>query len=535
MNARVWKILLFSPSNSFFDAFNKCIDNKFLKKIDLEFKVFFICDELIKFLKETDSAYIIHLNAHELEEPKFKKLINAIRNDKNLIHYLIIWAKNPWEDLPYGFIEKNEVNDIRSLVNMVENRIAYILYTNIRNFKSIQKMTHLKENLETEVENRTAKLKNTNKKLKEAIINNSNNNTKLYLQRIQIEKQSNELQERNTELEKAFKKSNIQHIKLEKALRDNEKHRYELQQILSEIQEKNDRLTSQNEEIITQRNHIETQHEELQSQIELAVAQRDKIVTQQEEIFDNINYASRIQYALFPPLDLIQQLLPEHFLFNSPKDVVSGDFYWVSQNRRKTVIAVGDCTGHGISGAMMSMLGTAYLNEIINKHDVTNASLILEQLRERVISSLHQQVTDTIDYSRDGMDISVCIIDILDNTLEYAGANNPIYLFRNEELMELLPDRMPIGIHEFHKEVFHTHILEIHKNDNVFMFSDGYADQFGGKKGKKLKYNRFKQILQESCVYDISERENFLKSQFNEWKGENEQIDDVLVLGFRIV
>ncbi len=374
-----------------------------------------------------------------------------------------------------------------------------------------------------------------NDKLKQAITHAGSIQSNLNQQKFEIELQKFEIEKRNIELEKAFKKSSINHIKLQKAFLQNEEHRKKLQYLLDELQEKNHRLEAQFDEIMAQRDYIEKQNEEIQAQRDMALVQRDKILEQQEEINDNILYASRIQQALFPQKELMDQLLPNHFVLNKPKDVVSGDFYWISQNRQKTVIAVSDCTGHGISGAMMSMLGTAFLNEIITNNDITNSALILEQLRNRVISSLHQDISKNMVYSRDGMDISICIIDIVDYSLEYSGANNPIYIVRNSELIELKADKMPIGIHEFHNEPFSTQKIDILPNDFILMFSDGFADQFGGKKGKKLKYKNFKEILINLENIPIDKRGNHLNNQFNSWKDTQEQIDDVLVLGFTIV
>lgn len=343
-----------------------------------------------------------------------------------------------------------------------------------------------------------------------------------------VEQQKKEIEQRNYELEKAFKKSSIHHIKLQKILNQSEQQRHELEKALHEIQRKNEELATQNEEISAQRDQIELQNEEIQ-------AQRDMALKQQDEINDNLLYASRIQQALLPPKYLMAQLLPEHFVFNKPKDIVSGDFYWVSQNRYKTIVAVADCTGHGISGAMMSMLGTGFLNEIINRNDITNSAQILEQLRDRIIVSLHQENnSSSLEFSRDGMDISLCIIDILDNTLEFSGTNNPLYLLRNGELQEYKADKIPIGIHEFCNEPYSTQKMDLQIGDEIYLFTDGFADQFGGKNLKKMKYSRFKQILLETQPIPFDQKEWALTEAFNNWKGTQEQIDDVLVIGFRI-
>lgn len=524
-----WQVFVYSKCNQFAKTFVPSIHGKVINGYIVEVEHFSCENEFISGLNQITNKSIIHFNTTDHSEADLNLFLDEIRkSESSKKAYIVVWADNPWRNFSSEFLQSGKINDFRSKANLLENRLNHIIYTNIKNHQQFVELEDFKESLEDKIQNRT-------KKLEEALKKNSRVNTQLLQGKKQIERQSEELYHRNSELEKAFKKSSTQHIKLHKALMQNEEQRKYLQEALEEIQSKNDTLKAQNEEIIAQRDHIEQQHEEIQTQRDMALTQRDKIVQQQQEIQDNIQYASRIQSALFPPSYLIEQLLPLNFVLNKPKDIVSGDFYWISQNRGKTIIAVADCTGHGISGAMMSMLGTAFLNEIVNRNDVTNSAQILEQLRERVITSLHQQISDGIEYSRDGMDISVAIIDIVENTLEFSGANNPIYIFRNEEFIELKPDKMPIGIHEFYNEPFSTENIQLEQGDTVYMFSDGYADQFGGKRGKKLKYARFKRYLAELSKHQYNERANVLNELFNTWRAENEQIDDVLVLGFDVV
>ena len=533
---KTWRVFVYSHSKAFNEIFSSTIYHDALTGYHIDVEFYNDQTDLLREILYCDSKVIVHFNTEELEEWEVIGALNQVRKTESGSKvFAVVWSVNPWDDLSIEFLQSGMINEFQPLVNLKTNRLVSIIYSNIRNQEQFIELEDLKKNLEVKVYNRTSSLSETNLMLQRAGEQNKKSNTELELKQLQIEKQNNEINKRNKELEHAFKKSSKQHIKLQKALYENEKQRENLEKALDEIHSKNRDLSARHEEIISQRDHIEQQHEEIQSQRDMALKQRDKISEQQQEINDNISYASRIQEALFPPLDLVQQLLPKHFILNRPKDVVSGDFYWVSQNRTKTIIAVSDCTGHGISGAMMSMLGTAFLNEIVNKNDITKSAKILEQLRERVISSLHQKITNNIDYSRDGMDISICIIDILDNTLEYSGANNPIYIFRNEELIELKPDKMPIGIHEFFNEPFSTQKIELKHNDTIYMFSDGYVDQFGGKNNKKLKYKKFRALLQECNTIPYEQRKEKLNTYFDIWRGENEQIDDVLVLGFDII
>lgn len=253
---------------------------------------------------------------------------------------------------------------------------------------------------------------------------------------------------------------------------------------------------------------------------------------QKRQITDSIAYASRIQTALLPPVDYISSLIPEHFIFYKPRDIVSGDFYWITQKDGKIIVAVADCTGHGVPGAFMSMLGFAFLNEIVNKESELKANLILNQLRNYVKTSLHQ--TGRIDEAKDGMDIALCIIDAENRKLEYSGAYNPLFLIRKEEIISYKADRMPIGIHIIEKKSFANHEIEIQKGDIIYIFTDGYIDQFGGKESRKFKTAPFKKLLISIKDNSMCEQQRILEQKFNSWKGDHDQIDDVLVMGIKI-
>ncbi len=253
---------------------------------------------------------------------------------------------------------------------------------------------------------------------------------------------------------------------------------------------------------------------------------------QKRQITDSIEYASRIQTAILPPVDYIATVIPDHFIFYKPRDIVSGDFYWITHKEGKTIVAVVDCTGHGVPGAFMSMLGFAFLNEIVNKETELRANEILNQLRDNVKLSLHQ--TGKENEAKDGMDIALCIIDPKENKLQYAGAYNPLYLIRNNELISLKADRMPIGIHILEKESFTNHEIDILKGDMIYIFTDGYIDQFGGPNTAKFKITPFKEMLISMRDKSMSEQKRILETEFDNWKGDKEQIDDVLVMGIKV-
>jgi serine phosphatase RsbU (regulator of sigma subunit) len=275
--------------------------------------------------------------------------------------------------------------------------------------------------------------------------------------------------------------------------------------------------------------------------------QKDHIQKINTDITDSINYAKYIQSSILPKADQLELYLGEHFVLYKPKDIVSGDFYWISYIENKTIIAAVDCTGHGVPGAFMSMLGTALLNEIINKEYITHPGVILRRLRKEVINSLQQK--GERGEQKDGMDIALCTLDLENMKLQFAGANNPLYLIRksnlekvgvlrseltgDDRLYEIKGDLMPIGIHD-RMENFTTHEINIYKGDSFYLFTDGFPDQFGGRDSKKFGYKQFREHLLKNNSMTMPGQKTSLEKVLKEWMGNNSQIDDILVVGFRI-
>jgi len=291
-----------------------------------------------------------------------------------------------------------------------------------------------------------------------------------------------------------------------------------------EKQKANKLLKGQNEKINQQKIEIE--------------AQRDLAHQQKNDITDSIEYAKRIQSALLPPLNFIKRNLPEHFILFKPRDIVSGDFYWMMNKDGKIIIAAADCTGHGVPGAFMSMLGTAFLNEIVNKITENKhiyslqANEILNQLRNYIIDSLHQ--TGEKDESKDGIDMALCIIDSEKRKIQFAGAHNPLYIIKNNSLEVIKGDRMPVSIHRNADKSFTNHELDFEENDIIYMFSDGYYDQIGGEKNRKFMSKKFKELLLEIHHKPMSMQKEILNKTIEEWKGNNIQLDDILVIGIKL-
>ncbi len=276
---------------------------------------------------------------------------------------------------------------------------------------------------------------------------------------------------------------------------------------------------------------ISAQKDEIQQQKELAEFQRDQIAYQKKHITDSIHYALRIQTALLPSLELFSDKI-DHFVLYKPRDIVSGDFYWVAEvENGQHVIIAADCTGHGVPGAFMSMLGVSFLNEIVLSKGIIQPDQIMNTLREDVIRSL-KQMEETSDV-KDGMDMGICLLDPEKISLQFAGANNPLWIISNGELTEIKADKMPVAIHESMKP-YTNHWIDLKKGDTFYVFSDGYSDQFGGPNQKKFLSKNFKRVLGELQKKSMLEQGAELDSIFEEWRKDVEQIDDVTVIGVRV-
>ena len=262
----------------------------------------------------------------------------------------------------------------------------------------------------------------------------------------------------------------------------------------------------------------------------------EAINKQNNEIIDSINYAQRIQSALLPPETYISELLNENFILYKPRDIVSGDFYWIKQVNQYIVLVAADCTGHGVPGAFMSMLGISYLNEIVLRREIIQANQILNELRKQIKYSLRQYGQQ--DESKDGIDMALCVMDLKSMKMQYAGANSPLYLIKDVngtlELKEIKADRMPLGYYESKNKTFVNHDMQLETGDTFYMFSDGFIDQKGGKEGKKFLSKNFKNLLLEIQDRTIHDQKEILEKTLSDWMGDNSQIDDLLVIGVRV-
>ncbi len=265
--------------------------------------------------------------------------------------------------------------------------------------------------------------------------------------------------------------------------------------------------------------------------------QKNKLEKINKDITSSIRYAQFIQNAVLPSKNFLKQFIPENFILYLPRDIVSGDFYWIKQVKNHIAIAAADCTGHGVPGAFMSMLGIAMLNEIVHLDLHPKASEILNELRKRVKTSLHQESIRT--RNSDGMDMALCILDIETKRMQYSGANSPIYIIRKDEdtgeprLIHIKPDRMPIGVY-IKERSFINHEIQLQTNDILYLFSDGFIDQFGGETANKFKTKRFKKLLLSIYNEPMKYQKELLFDAFEEWRAGIRQLDDILVLGIKI-
>ncbi len=263
----------------------------------------------------------------------------------------------------------------------------------------------------------------------------------------------------------------------------------------------------------------------------ISTLQQDELIFQKNQITDSIQYAKSLQKGLLTQRKAIEKVLPDHFILYLPKDIVSGDFYWVKKIGDVIIIAAADCTGHGVPGAFMSVLGISLLNEIVRRKEILKANQALEVLRHELKEALHQSDED---YSyNNGMDIALCVIDKKQKLIQYSGANAPLYLVRDNKLIEFKPTRNPIGLTPL-EIPFLNHEIEYDENDIFYLFSDGFMDQFGGDDGKKFRSRRFKHLLLDIHNKPFESQKDHLKLGLIKWMGNKyDQVDDIMIFGFK--
>jgi serine phosphatase RsbU (regulator of sigma subunit) len=286
-----------------------------------------------------------------------------------------------------------------------------------------------------------------------------------------------------------------------------------------------------NIELALKAKEVREQNELLKEQKIEVTRQRDIICAQQKELVDDLKYASYVQKAILPHRGFVSSLCADNFIFHMPKNIVSGDFYWVTKIEKLHFFVVGDCTGHGLSGGLMTMVAASLLNEIVNNQKVTEPDIILNELRTNVIKILNQK--GDIGEAGNGFDIAVCSYNPQNRQIKYAGANSPVYIVRENKKLEIIKaNRMPVGIY-INQQNFSITTFELAATDSLYMFTDGFADQFGGIDGQKFRYNKFQELLVSVSNNPMKRQEEIIKHTLLTWKKGFEQVDDILLLGLK--
>lgn len=303
----------------------------------------------------------------------------------------------------------------------------------------------------------------------------------------------------------------------------------EIQQEKEVAQAKALEISLENEKITREQNIVLEQ--KVTERTYEIVRQKEIIEQKNKDILDSIHYAKRIQRALLASDVVLKRNLPEYFVLYKPKDIVSGDFYWAQVTNNSFLLAVCDCTGHGVPGAFMSLLNISFLNETVVEKKVIQPNLILNRVRDSIINALNAEGNEE---SKDAMDCVLCNFDFQNMQLRFACSNNPLWIVRNKELIEFKPDKMPVGYHYTVTQSFTLQEFTLQKGDCAYLFSDGYADQFGGQLGKKFKYSQLSQLLLSINAEPLEKQKNILFETIENWRGELDQIDDICIIGVRI-
>ncbi len=315
---------------------------------------------------------------------------------------------------------------------------------------------------------------------------------------------------------------------------DNQKHKFQ-QRYTNQLElnlKLKDKLTLDLERKVDERTvELKAANTELVQKNRMVEAQKKLLLLRNQNIKKSIEYAKRIQGASFPSPKILEKITSESFILYKPRDIVSGDFYWFGEVSGKVIIIAADCTGHGVPGAFMSMYGIAFLNEIINKEKIYRPDKILNMLREKITSTLNRGDNDF--ETMDGMDMAVVTLDSKSNKILFAGANNPLYYVREGEINKIEPDKMPVAFFQKMEPFHYTH-FESSPGDSLYIFTDGIIDQFGGELGKKFLNRRFRDLLLENSSLSMADQKQRIDRTFLDWKGDYYQVDDILVIGFRL-
>ncbi len=402
-----------------------------------------------------------------------------------------------------------------------------------------------------ELKKQEQKLQDQKTQIESMIDLNYDQKNKLLMQMRDIGSKNNEIELKSTELEKQELDLLYQNQKSNRQKKQIHYQRGEIDTQKEVMKENSSKIESQNLQLnisfivlffiatlaalISWLYRQKQEANKLLEQKNLAIeSQKNQIEQKNIAITSSINYAKRIQEAVLPTLEDVKEVFPDSFVMNAPKDIVSGDFYWLHKSKYSgnCIFAVADCTGHGVPGAFMSLVSFTLLNQIVIEKQIEEPAQILDLLREGIIEALHQKGNRS--EAKDGLDIALCVFNPKASSITYAGARNPLYHVSKEELLELKADAKGIGFEKGEKKPFKSQTIKVHKNDMIYLFSDGFVDQRGGSKNKKYYYGPFRKLLMQNAGLPTHEQHSLLKQEFEAWKGTNYQIDDVCIMGIRI-
>ncbi len=451
---------------------------------------------------------------------------------------------------------------ITMVIAVITLMVGSLSFSNEQSELELLETINQTEQLNAVTQEQNEELATTEKSLQDALKNLEKDKKQLALKNNELQSQEEEMRQTVEELTSVNEQITKQEEKLRLRIEENKLQLFQIEEqeevmrnSFEELQEKTEQMEAQEaimQQAIEEMNRINEELQTSEQRLEKEVERRTKQIGAQNKALEHsylalesktktlhqsINYAKHIQSAILPPEMVVKALFPKSFIFYKPKDVVSGDFYWidrkVSENgNMRIAIAAVDCTGHGVPGAIMSMIGYNLLNQFSNQATLEEPNLLIQKLHNGVIQSLQQEHTE----NRDGMDLSVCVYDSEKQTVDFVGAKNPLIYIQDNQLYEIKGTNASVGgaFYKNKKIDFAKHTIDISKPTTIYIYSDGYQDQFGGKAGRKFMKAKFKQLLLDNHQKPMEEQHKLFSRTFNKWKENEDQVDDVLVIGLQI-
>jgi len=499
------------------DSYNNLGSIYTLKKELVKAKNFFELSFKYRQISNDDKLPYTLLNLGSIN----RLLNNLSTSTRQINQALLIFQKN--DDIIGVASIYNEIGDLKIAQNKYQEAICYLLKSLAlsKQYKLKNQLQHSYESLSTayELTNNYKKANyyfKENEKLKDQIYSISNARNLIEMQtKYESEKRKQELLKTNSEIDKKNFQINVFRIGFILII-------LLVFFIIYNLREK----SKINRIILKQKQAVEIQNKIIEEKNIL-------VETQNKDIKDSIKYAQRIQEAILPPKPLWNRILPDSFVIYQPKDILSGDFNWIAETETHIFVAAADCTGHGVPGALISLVNYNLLNKAVLEKGIVKTGEILDAVNNWLTESLHQEAENST--VKDGMDISLISINKITNQVQFSGAFNSLYIVNEQELRIIKGDKFPVGSF-FDEEInlFNTIDVEYQKGDLLYMFTDGYPDQFGGSKGKKYKHNRLKENMSKIVTYSLEDQRSFLLTAFYDWKGDFEQVDDVLMIGLKM-